>query len=162
VIINRSDNGKLLFPEQEETWFIFDIDGTLCDISDRAHFARAKDWVNFHAGIPTASPRWAECNLARLIHQSSVLHKIALVSGRPIQYTEETQEWLDRHKVPCHELYMRTDLALSDCDLKEQIYVERFLERGREVAVVLEDRDSVVEMYRRNGQTCFQVQPGAY
>jgi hypothetical protein len=142
-------------------WMIVDIDGTLSDCSHRNGLARERRWDEFHGKLGEDACRPAERALVQAWYQSSPLHRVALATARPEMYREATMAWLEREEVPYHELHMRPDGDRTPSEiLKVLIWLELF--RDRNVVVVLEDRDKVVDMWRRVGLTCFQVQRGEY
>ena len=60
------------------------------------------------------------------------------------------------------ELFMRpTGDTRKDSILKKEIY-DNHIKGKYNVKYVLDDRDSVVEMWREQGLTCLQVAPGDF
>jgi predicted kinase len=83
-------------------------------------------------------------------------HRILLVSGRSDQCRKETEGWLERHGVPFHELHMRkAGDHRQDFIVKSEI-LDGLLAAGNEIAFVVDDRPSVVAMWRARGLTCLQ------
>jgi predicted kinase len=135
---------------------IFDLDGTLADATHRLHHIKngSHNWDAFFAGCvddPVIEPIR---ELAILVAQQG--YKIILVSGRSDAVQQETKEWLDRNGVPYSELHMRpAGDYRQDFIIKSEI-LDRILAEGNEIAFVVDDRPSVVAMWRERGLTCLQ------
>jgi predicted kinase len=135
---------------------IFDIDGTLADLTHRLHHIQngSHNWDAFFAECVNDSIIEPIRDLARLV--DNLAHKIILVSGRSDRVRVETEEWLVRHSVPYHELHMRKDGDFrQDFIIKSEI-LDQLLAEGNEIAFVVDDRPSVVAMWRDRGLTCLQ------
>ena len=135
---------------------IFDIDGTLADITHRLHHIKKepKDWDAFFAACPDDSPVIPIINLTHIF--DAMGFKILLVSGRSNKVVGETANWLMKHKVKFQSLYMREDGDhRPDYVIKEEI-LDGLIGDGFVIRYVVDDRTSVVEMWRRRGLTCLQ------
>jgi len=140
-------------------WAIFDLDSTLCDDLHRRPFALEKKWDEYHAFLGLDKARRAEQAVAQAWYGSSYNNMIAIVTGRPGKYMDETVEWLRHHQIPFDELYMRAEKDFRpNWEHKKEVYENHFWDR--DVVFVMEDDDEVVGMWRELGLTCFQVQPG--
>lgn len=137
---------------------IFDLDNTLSDCSDRMHFINRptgeKDWDGFHAGC-AADPPYE--HVLAYAHKCAALGlRIIIMTGRPERYREMTTEWLTRHSLHPTALYMRPEIgrtAPSDAAMKRR-WAKMY--NPSEVLMVLDDRASVVEMFRGLGfTTCY-------
>lgn len=135
------------------TAWMVDIDGTLALMGDRSPF----DWkqVGFDLLNETVA------SVVSLLYHSGVA-RVILMSGRDEVCRPETEAWLLAHGVQYHELHMRAEGDnRKDAVVKLELFRERvaphFLVRG-----VLDDRDQVVEMWRRIGLPCFQVAAGSF
>lgn len=135
---------------------IFDLDGTLADAAHRLHHIQngSRNWDAFFAGCvddPVIEPIR---DLANLVARQG--YKIVLVSGRSDAVREQTKEWLARHAVPYFELHMR---PAGDCRqdfvVKSEV-LDALLAAGNDIAFVIDDRPSVVAMWRERGLTCLQ------
>ncbi len=86
---------------------------------------------------------------------------ILVATGRPERYRAVTTEWLSRYKVMTHDVWMREDNdARSDHQVKRDM-MER-LRRIMNIWFVVEDRNSVVKMWRDAGVMCLQPQDGDF
>lgn len=89
--------------------------------------------------------------------------KIILVSGREDKYRQETGNWLAAKEIEFESLFMRkTGDWRKDSVIKKEIYEKEI--RGKyNVLFVLDDRNAVVSMWRRElGFTCLQVAVGDF
>lgn len=142
---------------------IIDLDGTLCDSSHRQKFMemRPKDWGSFYAGIPDDEPN---PHVVELIKYYLGTRHILFVTGRPEAYRDVTNSWLVKTH-PClvgHQLFMREDGDFRpDYVIKNKIY-QVDIEPYYEVKLVLDDRTSVVKMWRDLGLECWQVANGDF
>ena len=149
----------MLFIRHKQLWVICDLDGTLCLSGHRSIYARMKQWDEFHTRLTEDLPRAEVRNLLQMYTAAG--YYVALVTGRPYNYLDQTLSWLHSHDIPYNELHMRGENdKRSDIDYKREVYSMHFSQR--EVRLVLEDRDRVVEMWRALGLLCLQVQKGDY
>ncbi|HVF26456.1 MAG TPA: HAD family acid phosphatase [Anaerolineales bacterium] len=139
---------------------IFDIDGTLADVSERVHHInkKPKDWDSFFQGIPQDKAIRSMVRLCNILYESGI--RIILCSGRSDQYRTETIEWLAQEGVNYHELRLR-----GGNDRRSDVIVKREMLAGMErsrILFVVEDRSGVVEMWRSEGLVCLQCAPGEF
>ncbi len=142
---------------------IFDIDGTLADITHRLHFIKGegkKDWDAFHAACVEDTPIPEIIMVAQTIARTS--HQIVLMTGRMDTVRSETVKWLDEHEVPLASLYMRkAGDYRPDHEIKRQFLAE-IRSSGFTVILAFDDRQQVVDMWRSEGIRCCQVAPGDF
>lgn len=86
---------------------------------------------------------------------------VIFMSGRPDTYRAETEEWLERVTF-WDALYMRAAEDQRDDALVKYELFDKNVRNKYNVRFVLDDRDRVVEMWRRIGLTCLQVAPGDF
>lgn len=145
---------------------VFDIDGTLADLSHRIKYLEGekKDWDSFYGRVD-------EDGVIEEIAQIFVCYvcwmtpsnKVICITGRPERTREATLKWFKEKIgfVP-DELYMRKDRDWRpDVEIKKE-WVEKLQKQGYEFQLAFEDRDRVVKMYRDLGIKCCQVAEGAY
>lgn len=126
-------------PQPETTdAVIVDIDGTLARMTQRRPF----DWDRVGEDDPVVHV----IELVRDLHAAGT--KIVYVSGRDGSCHEATQQWLDEHVGVPGDLYMRpANDHRADTLVKREIY-EREIRGRYRIRFVLDDRNSVVHMWR--------------
>jgi phosphoserine phosphatase len=146
-----------------ERAIIVDLDGTICNIKQRLHHIEGpgkKNWDAFNEDIPFDEPHHHVIELVNLYRAAGI--KVLLVTGRFERYSNYTTAWLSANGVGWDALMMRKDGDYrSDYVVKEEIW-NNIISPKWEVQFVLDDRDTVVDMWRRNELKCFQVQKGDY
>lgn len=145
--------------------YIFDIDGTLADISHRLHFIteEAKDWDTFYKACVDDTPIFEVITVARALHEAGAI--IVYSTGRSTLVYNETVEWLKKWRLPNPQrVYMR-----PDGDHQEDSVVKSTLLNminadyaSEKLGGIFEDRQQVVDMYRARGIRVFQVAKGDF
>jgi hypothetical protein len=139
---------------------IFDIDGTLADVSERIHHVRKtpKNWDAFFEGMSQDRAVRSIVRLCNLLHASGF--KVILCTGRSEEHRAETVNWLNKQGVHYHQLLLRRDGdRRSDVVVKREMLVG--IDKSR-ILFVVEDRSRVVEMWRSEGLVCLQCAPGEF
>jgi hypothetical protein len=145
------DLEKLIKPS---SCVVFDLDGTIANVDHRTPLVRAKkpQWDEFYRQAINDSPNeWA----IRLMQMTHAFYTTLIVSARPETYRKETEDWLAKHGARYSHMYMvRPDRNYTgDAELKRQ-WLRGF---GKEkILFVVDDRQSVVDMWRAEGVTCLQ------
>lgn len=128
-----------------------DLDGTLAHHVDRSPF-------DFDRVETDAVDQLVVDYLRRVRHE----YVVVAMSGRDGSCREATARWLNHHDVPFDHLYMRAaDDTRKDWLVKRELF-DRHVRAYFNVVLVLDDRDSVVRMWRRLGLTVWQVADGAF
>lgn len=127
---------------------ICDLDGTLCLINNRSPFDGSKCGQDL--------PNLPVLNLVK--NYKKLGFKILLLSGRDAKYQSETKEWLKRYGVTYDKLWMRKSKDnRKDSVVKKELF-EANIERHYFVEFVLDDRNQVVDLWRKDLKLpCFQV-----
>lgn len=87
---------------------------------------------------------------------------IILVSGRGEQHRPQTERWLTKHTIVYSQLFMRKEGdSRKDAVVKHEIY-QQHIEGKYNIKYVLDDRISVVTLWRSLGLTVLQVADGDY
>ncbi len=135
---------------------LVDLDGTLASMQWRVHHVTRprRDWKAFFAGMEADTPVPWVVDLLRADHGDTA--KLVL-SGRPDDYRDACRRWLERHEVPYDELILRSAGDFRPDHVVKAELFERNIAPRYEVAVVLDDRPSVVAMWRRRG--LYVIQP---
>jgi len=143
--------------------YIFDIDGTLADISHRLHFIQKKpaDWRGFFSACTDDEPIPEVIQVAKAL--GGIAH-IMLLSGRSDEVRSQTLDWLDELSIPCTALYMREhgDHREDSVVKGEMIDDLRKQWPNEHIMGIFEDRKQVVDMYRAKGLRVFQVAEGNF
>ena len=139
---------------------IFDIDGTLADVSERIHHVRKKpkNWNAFFQGMAQDKAIHSMVRLCNILYESGI--QILLCSGRSEEHRDQTVQWLAEKGVNYHELILR-----RDGDRRSDNIVKREMLAGidkSKILFVVEDRSRVVEMWRSEGLVCLQCAPGEF
>lgn len=86
-----------------------------------------------------------------------------VVTGRRQKFHELTYNWLVEHKVPFDCIYMRGDEDNRRDDVVKKAIYEEHIKDKYEVLFVLDDRQRVVDMWRKElGIPCLQVNYGDF
>lgn len=155
---------------------VFDIDGTLADNKHRLHFIQQtpKDWDGFFGAmkddLPIEPVRVACGSLLALQAMAKSMGVdpsfcVIFCSGRPYAYRDETDMWLRTYILPPNMtpiLYMRKTGDHRPDDIVKEELLAKIREDGYEPFLVFDDRQRVVDMWRRNGIQCCQVAPGDF
>lgn len=141
---------------------IFDIDGTLADLTHRLKFL-PHDWNSFHEAAAFDKPITPIIDLC-LKYLSDKSYKVLFCTARP-EYTRSiTINWLHLWGINIAEsqLYMRADGdKTKDWIIKSEM-LDQIQANGHDVHLVIEDRQECVDMWRDRGIICLQCDEGDY
>ncbi len=142
---------------------IFDLDGTLADINHRVHFVRHgnKRWDKFFAECVNDLPINSVIALNHYLTAPRKLGvfnnpKIIIVSGRSDEVRKESEDWLATHGIIYDQLIMRPAGDYTPDDKLKEAILDKLLAEGHEILFTVDDRQRVVDMWRRRGITCLQ------
>jgi uncharacterized HAD superfamily protein len=137
---------------------IVDIDGTLADCSHRLRFitGRRKKWKKFFEAASKDRPR---IDVVAQVRELAKLRRIHLVSGRPEQYRQQTLRWLGHYRIPFESLHMRASGDHRPDDIVKQEILDLCFDKDN-IELVIDDRPSVVRMWRSNGLKVLDVGDG--
>lgn len=145
---------------------VFDLDGTLADVSHRLHHIQGgkRDWDAFHRDCPKDKPIWQTVETFKALGAHTKVN-LAIWTGRDESVRDETAQWL------VHNL----GFQYSFCDLKmrpvgdyteDHFLKERWFNEARQrnfyIHLAFDDRQRVVDMWRNNGVVCYQVDKGNF
>ena len=134
---------------------IFDLDGTLADVTHRLHYAKNKDWDAFNQACNKDLPKKDMIKLLKLF--VSVGYIILIVTGRYFGTKKLTIKWLSQHQVPYTLLCMRDlDDRRQSCKVKYDLY-KKHIESVYDVQYAVDDRSDSADMWRTVGITCLEV-----
>ena len=146
---------------------IFDLDGTLADISVRRKLSTKPngkiDWDIFlnPDNIKLDVPNDPVVKMAQLFADDNF--NIVIFSGRSDKTKHTTLDWLTHNKVPFNKLVMRDSVTshfVPDDILKKDM-LDKHLDID-DVFFVVDDRQKVVDMWRSLGLNVFQVDDGNF
>lgn len=145
---------------------ICDIDGTIANCEHRKHHvtSKPKNHDAFYAGVRDDTPIPNVMRLVfKLISGVGVPVQLTFVTGRPERCRDDTVAWLADYGFAknTYDLFMRKDKDYRQDYIVKQEILDKHIDKER-VWFVLDDREQVVNMWRRNGLTCFQVAEGKF
>ena len=151
---------------KDKSLIICDIDGTIANIEHRLHYIKGpkKDWDSFNkACVDDTVNKDVNEILFNLYDAGPIvpLRTVYFFSGRSEVVRKETEEWLKEHvSVAEHrdwELHMRKEGDYRpDTTIKYEMMYELKITTD-DVLCILDDRQSVVDMWRKEGFRCLQV-----
>jgi predicted kinase len=180
--------GLIDFPVDKKLVLV-DMDGTLADLSHRLHFINKpclsclatgwtsdnkplpcsdchgrgslkKDWDGFFSNVIDDRPIDFVVRWVREIYADPDFI-VNIVSGRPEDKAGlQTVQWLEDANVPYHHLFMRQRGDKRDDTIVKQEILDRLPKRR--IAFVIDDRQSVCDMWRANGLRTIQVAEGKF
>jgi FMN phosphatase YigB (HAD superfamily) len=152
--MNKSLNSEIV---------LFDLDGTLANVEDRVHHLHGErqNWKAFFEALDGDAPIEPVISFYKKLWDHTD-YEIFILTGRPEKYREKTIAWFKAHNIPIDTLLMRpAGDNRHDYIVKEEI-LKKLQADGHEIAFVVEDRNSVVEMWRRNNILCLQCYEGNF
>lgn len=166
--------------------FIFDLDGTICDVSHRLHFVKRPkcvhchaapaptelcdvacknfkpDWKSFFNGIPKDKLRK---DVFQKLYEKRE-YRIIFVSARPEEYRVITEKWLnDKIFKPYYFKYEYILIMRESGDKRDDVNVksdifDKYLKHLRYIFGVYDDRPKVIRMWREKGLNVEDVGDG--
>ena len=149
---------------------IFDLDGTLALIDSRREISIGDDgkmdWDTFFNPkmISLDDPNTPVIKMTQMFKSQGF--KVLIFSGRSGRTMNATMDWLMKHDVAFDTLMMRPldkkSHFMKDSDLKQGWLDDSDIVDKDDVFAVFDDRNQVVDMWRDNGLTTFQVADGDF
>jgi len=142
---------------------IFDLDGTLADIEHRLHYVarKPKRWDRFFRACTDDAPNRPVIELAQTLRDAG--WEIWIWSGRSDAVRQQTEAWLADHVAFAAPLRMRRDGDhQADITLKESWLLGLAAADRARLRFIVDDRASVVAMWRSHGLTCLQCAEGDF
>lgn len=141
---------------------IVDIDGTIADCSHRRVYLQGvkKDWASFFGAMCLDDPIMPVIHLVQKLQLHGI--DILFCTGRPAVFRPATEHWLNRFDLSTQYLYMRKNSDYREdyivkSEMLDQIYNDGFLP-----TLAIDDRQSVVDMWRSRGLICLQNKDEVY
>lgn len=142
---------------------IFDLDGTLANIEHRRWHLNSidPDWRSFNLEMANDLPNRPIVDLYKTLWESGA-YLLIIVSGRSEEFRGFTEQWLVWNEISYSDLIMRQKYDFrADYLIKEDI-LKKLLSKEINIAFVVDDRQQVVDMWRRHGVTCLQCDIGNF
>jgi predicted kinase len=133
---------------------IVDVDGTVANCTHRLHHITngRKNWKGFFDAMDMDVPYQPIVKLLDLLPGSV---SIVFCSGRPEEYRSLTERWFSIQNIFFDALFMRsTGDTRPDHIVKKEILAQ--IREEYDPFLVIDDRQSVVDMWRAEGLTCLQ------
>ncbi len=139
---------------------IFDLDGTLALIGHRRKYitGKKKNWNRFFEECDKDTPNMPVIKMNKLLYDAG--YKVIILSGRSRQVEDKTFKWLNENNVKYHMILMREKNDFTPDEVLKKDWLDT-LEKEK-ILCVFDDRDKVVNMWRNNNITCFQVAEGEF
>ncbi|MBD3004652.1 hypothetical protein IEJ02_11155 [Streptomyces sp. 5-10] len=137
---------------------IFDVDGTLCDVSSIRHLVTGgnRDFHAFHMASIDCPPHDFVVEAARETLRKG--QQVLVVTARMQQYRNVTAMWLAMHGVPSDALFMR-----ANGDFRKDFFVKKdILDRIRtrwNPVHAFDDNPAVLELWEQEGVS-YTIVPG--
>ena len=147
---------------------IVDIDGTIADNSHRVHHINSKqknipkNWTLYLNEIKNDTTHDDIIFILTSLKDAGA--KLVLCTGRNEDEREDTWRWLEKHNIMhlFDKLYMRAVNDYRSDDVIKLELLDQIRKDGYDPRIVFEDRTRVVNMWRKEGLRCLQVQPGDF
>lgn len=140
---------------------IFDMDGTLADCEHRRHHVLGEDknWAAWNAEMGSDTPNEPVVRLLKILRDRGA---VIVTTGRQEKHRRVTDAWLAFNGIEIDDMYMRADDDMRADHLVKAEMLVQIRADGWEPWLVVDDRNSVVEMWRAQGLTCLQCAPGDF
>ena len=138
-------------PEGKESAIQIDVDGCLA-FGHFGEHGRRKPYDWDRVGEDDPNPQ-----VVNLVRRYYPMYRVILLSGRDGVCRPQTEQWLEKHKIPYHELYMRAEGdTRKDTIVKKELFDE-YIRGNFHIEFVIDDRPSVVRMWHSLGLPVFAV-----
>lgn len=142
---------------------IFDLDGTLANHRHRLHHMnkKPKDWKAFFEAMGEDKVH----DYVALLYQMVATCRITpiVTTGRPSNYMFKTVDWFrDVAKLQLYKMLMRPEGDEREDHILKKEMLNALRADGFKILWAVDDRPSVVKMWRENDVPCFQVDASAW
>jgi len=145
---------------------IVDMDGTIADIRERVIRAEANpppgkrmDWdvfLNERVMMEEDLPNQHVVHLVKMLQESG--HRIIITSARNERHRDVTTDQLNQWGIKYERIYLRDDNDFRpDHIIKTELFAE-ILKDGYTPRIAIDDRQQVVDQWRKIGIHCWQVE----
>lgn len=139
---------------------VFDMDGTLVDVSSIKHLAEGgfknNNFDDFHQASITCPPiPWV---LEHAQEAAKQKYRVIQLTARQEKYRSSTSQWLTEHGVPSDAIYMRSNGDFRpDYDVKKDLLTHLF--QTYNIVKAFDDNPSIVRLWGEYQIPCIVV-PG--
>lgn len=146
---------------------IVDIDGTVADPSHRLHLVKdlppgqKPDWEEFFARVEQDATNEPIVDLVWRLGSTRGTSLIGC-TGRPERIRSKTARWLNAAGLFFDALYMRADGDHRPDHLVKRDLLKQMRLDGFDPKIAIDDRSSVVAMWRSEGLICLQCAEGDF
>lgn len=141
--------------------FIFDLDGTICDVRHRRQFVATKprNWDAWNAGLVNDKPIQPIKKVFDALKAAYPYMYMIIVSGRSDDYKEQTETWLAKYGFNYDLIYMRKEGDHRDDAVVKGEIADK-IQKRYEIVGVFDDRKRVVDMWTKRGIWVFDCGQG--
>lgn len=144
-----------------------DIGITSCNACGGTGKAKKPNWRAFFAACVDDTPLQTTIDLVNMLTEgmresSYASPEIWIVSGRSDEVEDQTVNWLHKHGIEFDNLIMRKAGDYTPDDVLKRSWLNDGTIPKDRVFCVFDDRDRVVQMWRKEGLTCYQVADGDF
>lgn len=118
------------------------------------------DWDEFYRQCVNDNVNVAVVEIYKTL-QATGKYTMVILSGRSEIVKKETEKWLKCNYIKYDLLVMRPDKDYTPDEELKRSWLKK-LQEVEIVCCVFDDRKKVVDMWRKEGITCFQVAEGEY
>lgn len=167
VTVTDAHHGSVsIFSKMGGTLFC-DIDGTIADPAHRRVYvaSKPKNWPAFERGIPHDEPIWPIIDAVKALRHHGPDYggwKVVMCTGRGAQNKDVTVSWLEKYGIEYDAIYTRAFKDYRRDDIVKAELLEQARSDGFDPDIVFDDRNRVVDMWRREGIPCVQVAHGDF
>tara|TARA_R110002020_G_scaffold205738_2_gene410395 strand:+ start:173 stop:736 length:564 start_codon:yes stop_codon:yes gene_type:complete len=154
---------------------IFDVDGTLMNISERLTETnkrydkkdqRDKWWDMFLNNKVMKDNDTCNIDVVLMLHcLMDKGNRIIITSARNIKHKATTIWQLENHcglTPDLYKIYLRKDNDMRPDSIVKKELLEQIKTDGYDPTIAFDDRDQVVKMWRELGLICYQVREGSF
>lgn len=158
---NVIKNMALAAGEVSGKWILCDIDGTIANCEHRKHFLEGekKDWTGFFSEMANDSVIQSTHKLIVDFYNQG--YGIIFISARPEDYRDVTLKWLEKHYLTFAwtVIMRRSGDKRPDVEVKQDLLNKHFPDKST-IHKVIDDRPSVIRMWKENGLDVIDVGDG--
>ena len=130
----------------ENLLYIFDLEGTLTCSEWRYEYYRQKMYDKYNEGFILDGPNEGTVKMCNQIAMSG--RQVIILTAMEELFRKEALAWLIRNDVKYTDLFMKpTGSEKTSVEFKQHFILG---ENAPNVALAVDDREDVIEMYRKN------------